>query len=114
MPSSEILSLLYVGDEIAAIAPEVHKFGCVLNITEEVPKSALLEDDVLFQRFSIFDMDGSEQEQAQMLSFFPTTCAIIKQQMELKRPGVGALCGREAAVVQRGCGVHDSGSGFYS
>ncbi|KAG0630292.1 hypothetical protein M758_1G167900 [Ceratodon purpureus] len=85
MPSSQILPLLYVGDEIAAIAPEVHEFKCVLNITEEVPKSALLEEKVVFQRFPIFDVDGGEEEQAQMLSFFPTTCKMIQDNMELNR-----------------------------
>jgi len=101
MPSTEILPLLYVGDEIAAIAPEVHDFRCVLNVTEEVPKSALLEDDVVFQRFPIYDVDCSEQEQALMLSFFPTTCETIKQQRELKQP-VLVHC---AEGKQRSCTV---------
>jgi len=85
MPSSQILPRLYVGDEIAAIAPEVHEFQCVLNITEEVPKSALLEDNVVFQRFPIYDVDGGEEKQAQMWSFFPTTCRTIQQNLKLNR-----------------------------
>ena len=101
MPSSEVLPLLYVGDEFAAIAPEVHDFGCVLNITEEVPKSALLESHVVFQRFPIYDVDGGEEEQAQMLSFFPTACVMIKQNMELNRP-VLVHC---AEGKQRSCTV---------
>jgi hypothetical protein len=82
MPSSQILPLLFVGDEIA---PEVHAFGYVLNITEEVPRSALFEPDVLFRRFPILDVNGDHQEQQRMLSFFPATCVTIQGVRDLNR-----------------------------
>jgi hypothetical protein len=58
--ASQVMPLFYVGDEIAAIEPEVHDSGCVLNVTEEVLKNgiALLETDIVFKRFTIYCVDG--------------------------------------------------------
>lgn len=100
MPSSQILPLLWIGDEYAASAPEVHAFGHVLNITIEVDKCSALEDDVVFQRFAIFDYGGDKQQQT-MFGFFSDACSLIER---------GMASGRQVLVhcvegKQRSCAV---------
>jgi hypothetical protein len=102
MPCSQILPLLWIGDEYAASAPEVHAFGYVLNITIEVDKCSVLVNDanVVFRRFPIFDCGGHKQQQA-MLGFFGDACSLIEQ---------GMASGRRVLVhgvegKQRSCAV---------
>lgn len=85
MLSSQILPLLWIGDEYAASAPEVHAFGHVFNITIEVDKCSLFADDVAFQRFPIFDYGGEKQQQA-MFNFFSDACSLIEQGVASGKP----------------------------
>ena len=79
----------------------LYHFGHILNITIEVDKCSVLEDDVTFQRFAIFDFGGDKQQQT-MFEFFPDACALIKQHMASGRRPVLMHC---VEGKERSCAV---------
>ncbi|KAG0631071.1 hypothetical protein M758_1G225300 [Ceratodon purpureus] len=86
MPSrSQILPLLWIGDEYSARVPEVNDFGHVLNVTREVEMCSGLSEGVTFKRFPIFDFGGEKQQEA-MFNFFDDACSLIDQAVASEKP----------------------------
>ena len=86
MPSSEIVPNLWIGDEYAARASEVHAFDTILNITFEVDKCSALAHGVKFRRFPVFDYVGGDKQQLRaMLEHFPDACSAIERSIAAGR-----------------------------
>lgn len=75
---SEILPNLFIGDASAAMAPDVHKFQVIVNVSREVPFSKLLEPDVETERFDVLD-ENDASEQDTMTKILPKAVEIIKR-----------------------------------
>lgn len=73
---SEILPNLFIGDASAAMAPDVHMFQVIINVSREVPFSKLLKAGVKTARFDVLD-EGDFSEQDTMIKLIPKAIAII-------------------------------------
>ena len=78
---SEILQNLFIGDASAAMAPDVHKFQVIVNVSREVPFSKLLEPDVETVRFDVLD-EGDASEQDTMTKILPKAVDLIDQALK--------------------------------
>lgn len=78
---TEILPNLYIGDASAAMAPDVHMFRVIVNVSREVPFSKLLEPDVETARFDVLD-EGDLSEQDTMIKLIPKAVALIDDARE--------------------------------
>lgn len=96
---NEVIPGLFVGGEKAAMAPDVHMFRGIVNVTKEVPFSKLLEHSVLTHRFDILDI-GEASEQDSMFEIFKDSCDVIED--FLKHGSVLVHC---AYGEQRSCCV---------
>lgn len=74
---TEILPNLFIGDASAAMAPDVHIFQVIVNVSREVPFSKLLEADVETARFDVLD-EGDLSEQDTMVKLIPQATALIE------------------------------------
>lgn len=73
---TQILPNLFIGDASAAMAPDVHIFQVIVNVSREVPFSKLLEVDVETARFDVLD-EGDLSEQHTMVKIIPQATALI-------------------------------------
>jgi protein-tyrosine phosphatase len=113
MPSSRVQRLLWVGDQAAALAPEVDAFDTVVNVTAEVPFSRLLADGVWTARFAILDLDPADpREQARMLGLLPRLTRFVRASLRAGRrtlvhcaAGEQRSCAAVCAVLMRRRGL---------
>lgn len=61
MPASRVVGNLYLGDASSSMAPDVHAYDLVVNVTREVPFSKCLDPFQAVARFDILDDERSDQ-----------------------------------------------------
>ena len=61
MPAEQVSQGLFIGDAADSMAPEVHDYDLVVNVTREVPFSKCLRPGQQVARFDVLDEPGSDQ-----------------------------------------------------
>lgn len=72
---------LFIGDASAALAPDVHIFQVIVNVSREVPFSKLLEAGVETARFDVLD-EGDLSEQDTMANIIPKAVELIDRALQ--------------------------------
>lgn len=62
MPAEQVRPGLFLGDAAASMAPDVHAYDLVVNVTREVPFSQCLRPGQQVARFDVLDDPDSDQK----------------------------------------------------